>query len=810
MDQSRTSSWTTARFTRRRMLLIVGAATGTGLLAASTGAYAREATADSQQRLAEAVAAVAAASAAPSTAQAASPKPGLLEQATQTGFQPIDSKLTFGPPTDLASGWDGTLWSIDSAGAPHVYDRVANKWELFGSGIDAAALINGTGPAVYFRGPEVFIADGKHPNPLPIAKLWPDLPASYKLGVQGAAWCFSQLCLFRGGTFLGVAWPPSGVQVDSAPATPTASVTPGGTPGPSASPTPQSTAASTSTPSAAAQQLVFGPMMSGAATATQTPTPSKTATPAASATPTPHSGTPTATTAPTASSTASPTPTSTGTPSPTDPPTATPTPTPGPAAAPEAIPLHVLPNWPQSDVWKDGVIDSVYPLGPDTVLLVRGQEGAQLVFTKKSDSSTVGMLPAGPQPVRNLLPSLPADWQVTGFDCGFGVTSGADVGTQYFFKGPRALVIPHAAPSGKVEYIASSAQQWPSAWHPVLQHAPSGRSGGLWAATTAGGVVSHDGTRWTQQPGSATHVSAGADGTVCAVSQNSNGLHRWTGSGWQQVAQAGGNLSQVSVGDKDHVWVRDSGNTVHQLNQAQLQPVPRQPAAADIAANYDGTLWSCNASDPHAFRLNSGDNVPPQAIGAQASVHKVASTGFGAAHCLTQQGDNTQLYRYVSPYVFKSAGNYPVSGVRSTNPGANAVNPVESGLGQVYLTTERGSDFPHQDSGTFVVALDAHTGQEVSRSAPPPNNLAYTAPVYDPIHQVVIVGLTNFGAGTAPSHLVGLDARDLTKVRWTITPPNGMNVAVRPTLQDTLLCFTDNVNTIAMYDTGAAPTATPT
>ncbi|MBV9172793.1 MAG: hypothetical protein JOZ81_22210, partial [Chloroflexi bacterium] len=100
MDQSRTSSWTTARFTRRRMLLIVGAATGTGLLAASTAAYARESTTDGPQGVVQAVAAVAAASAAPSSAQAASPKPSLLEQASQIGFQPIDSKLTFGPPTD--------------------------------------------------------------------------------------------------------------------------------------------------------------------------------------------------------------------------------------------------------------------------------------------------------------------------------------------------------------------------------------------------------------------------------------------------------------------------------------------------------------------------------------------------------------------------------------------------------------------------------------------------------------------------------------------------------------------------------------
>ena len=39
-------------------------------------------------------------------------------------------------------------------------------------------------------------------------------------------------------------------------------------------------------------------------------------------------------------------------------------------------------------------------------------------------------------------------------------------------------------------------------------------------------------------------------------------------------------------------------------------------------------------------------------------VHKVASTGFGAAHCLVTQNGRPQVYRYDSPYIFKTARDY--------------------------------------------------------------------------------------------------------------------------------------------------------
>src|SRR5262249_55863928 len=68
---------------------------------------------------------------------------------------------------------------------------------------------------------------------------------------------------------------------------------------------------------------------------------------------------------------------------------------------------------------------------------------------------------------------------------------------------------------------SSLADGWPMTWRPTLQHAPSGRTSGLWCATVGSQIVNFDGTSWTQQPGDAISVAAGADGAVFAVG-NSN------------------------------------------------------------------------------------------------------------------------------------------------------------------------------------------------------------------------------------------------------------------------------------------------
>ena len=294
---------------------------------------------------------------------------------------------------------------------------------------------------------------------------------------------------------------------------------------------------------------------------------------------------------------------------------------------------------------------------------------------------------------------------------------------------------------------------WPASWHPQLAHAPSGRSSNLWAATVDGGIVSFDATspNWTQQPGDALSVAAGSDGAVFAVGkQNPQQLSRWTGSAWNLVTTHSADLSQVAVGEQSTVCTRDSNNTVHQLASGQLQPTPLVGTAAHIAANYDGTLWSCTGADGNALRFASDLHAAPGAVPAAGTVLKVASTGFGTAHCLAAAANSSpQLYRYDSPYAFRSAAGYTFA----------IDEPMEQGLGRVYFVAQLGSGsqapFPYQ-----VVALDSHTGVELSRSAVAPIGLQYTAPAFDALHQTIIVGLVTAGSSGTPvaGQLLGLDA----------------------------------------------------
>src|SRR5579884_2536073 len=429
----------------------------------------------------QAVAAALAAQSQPSS----TPGPSTFERATRSGFVPIASTLSFGEPTDIASGWDGSLWAIDAAGAPHTFDPVQNRWTAFGSGIDAACVFNGV--RYVFRGAEVFVADGTQTAPQPIGGRWPSLPTSFKLGVQGAAAVGASLYLFRGGLY---------------------------------------TVATTSP---------------------------------AEATPTP------------------------------------PAPVQGPAA------LTGLSGWPQTASWRDGVIDAVLSDGTTSIRLFRGAEYITVDFARSQ-------VVAGPAPISQLpgwQGRLPADWATSGIDAAF--VSGGQVTVH---KGPAVVTFATSGPStdgmAQPQYVAAAWKDWPVTWNAVLRQAPRGRIGGLWTATaTDGAILRHDGTGWTQTPGKAVSIDAGVDGSVfcIGVPPAQYGLFKWDGSAWQGVARAARQLSQVAVGDASRVWTRDEANTVQRLDGNHLAAAPLVPAATYLAANADGTLWSCDGSGPNAFRF---------------------------------------------------------------------------------------------------------------------------------------------------------------------------------------------------------------
>lgn len=52
-------------------------------------------------------------------------------------------------------GWDGTLWSVDTDGVPHLFDPLTQSWHTFGAGFDAVAWLDGTTYA--FQGESVLV-----------------------------------------------------------------------------------------------------------------------------------------------------------------------------------------------------------------------------------------------------------------------------------------------------------------------------------------------------------------------------------------------------------------------------------------------------------------------------------------------------------------------------------------------------------------------------------------------------------------------------------------------------------------------------
>jgi hypothetical protein len=821
----------TLRLTRRQMLGLAGGAAATGLLVASGVAHAdvRQVKA---QRMADAVAAVVTVAPVRRMAPLAS-----FQQAAQTGFTQINGGLTFGPPADIAAGWDGTLWAIDTTGAPHLYNPLGDTWALHGSGVDAVAHNQEQATTLYFRGPQVFVSGGSG-GVYPIAQLWPQLPPSYQLSVQGAAWAAAQLWLFRGGTYLSVAWPtlPTAavyhaamqpVASPSATPTPTHAPTASGTPTvhPSGSPTANGTPTVMGTPTANGTPTVMGtPTANGTPTVNGTPTANET--PTVNGTPTPGStpvvaGTATAAVGtpglqPAGTATASGTPVATGTPSasPTVDPPGTPTVNGTPTATalpsrelsstpnPVANRLESLAGWPQTGAWQGGLIDGVYTAGESVIFVMRGGEFLTLDFA----SGGFGV-DGTPQPLSELdvASQAPAEWQADGFD-GYLVVGGK----RHFLRGAQAITYDSNSGTTDSHYIATEEPDWPLSWNPILRQAPSGRATGLWAVTPQGEVMSFDGTQWTwQQVTNLTTVGVGVDGSLFAVDWNDQTqLLQWNGSSWNNVATHNTFLSQVSVGNQGLVWTRDNSNAVHQLNQGQLQPVQVVGQATHLAASHDGTLWSCNGSDPVAARFASDLGVPPANVVAPGAVQKVASTAFGVVHCLVGTGEQATIQHYQSPYMFRTAGSYTVA----------YGDALEQGLGSIFVTAELTGLSGSQGTQSYcVVALDAHTGQELSRSATAPTNVPYTSPVFDPIHETVIVGLTGIpGDASHPGQLLGLNARNLSQVLWTITLPDDPNTNSprllgpgRPTLLGTQLCVSDNFNTLIMYDTGQASTATP-
>jgi len=600
----------------------------------------------------------------------------------QPGFLPQPSALTFGPPADLAMGWDGTVWAVDDQGAPHVFDPIAGAWQAHGTGIDAVAWV----PGPVRAGASTPTATPTTPTtakPAPAAG-GTRRPAATATGTAHPAATATPTPAPRAGKPGGLyvfrgpeVWlydMPSTQQtrgkVKASPPTPIASVWPQ---------LPPSFQAGVDGAADVGGVLYF--FKAGRYVAADG----------------------------------------------------------GDAVAS----LTELRGWPTTGAFVDGVVDVVGSgYGDSQVVFIRGTEVLIVDFAQHAVIWGPVDLGAGfGGAVLDRLRGGGVDALL--YD---GTVSAATTPVRAFtgpsvvaYSGSRATAATSEA------YLPRAYSGWPTLWNPQLLQAPAGRVGALWAVATpgTGSLLTHDGQSWSPSglPGGdgAASVAVGADGAIFAAGGST--LYGLDASGavpqWQTLATAPAPLAQVAVGDAAHVWVRDGDGAVSRYGGnasagGAFTPANLGTTAAHLAANADGSLWHCDGSGATAHRFISEGTAPPEALSVAAdagAVQKVASTGYGRGWVLAGQGDSPQLYAYESPYLFKTGPSYILNG-----PGVLA-----TGAGAVYLSAVTDPGQPTVVG--HLVALDALTGQERWRRDVPATT--FTFPVYDPALEMVYIAGTD-------------------------------------------------------------------
>ena len=172
---------------------------------------------------------------------------------------------------------------------------------------------------------------------------------------------------------------------------------------------------------------------------------------------------------------------------------------------------------------------------------------------------------------------------------------------------------------------------------------------------------------------------------------------------------------------------------------------------------------------------------------------------------LAERSVSTAVYRYDSPYIFKTARDYAILGNGSYGVhGDETGGMFAQGLGNLYFVQFIAYVDPGLSLTVRFIALDAHTGNQVASYTPPSRIVQYTGLVFDPINELIYVGTTPLAGhqpDNAPGQLLALDARTLD-VKWTFQSALGIDAV--PTLSGTQLCFGDQTNTLYMIDTRAA------
>jgi uncharacterized repeat protein (TIGR03803 family) len=192
--------------------------------------------------------------------------------------------------------------------------------------------------------------------------------------------------------------------------------------------------------------------------------------------------------------------------------------------------------------------------------------------------------------------------------------------------------------AGQIWQFNPSTQGWNQISGSLAQLA-CGADGSVWGLNSTGQIWRFNSSAFQQISGSLAQIAVGADGTVWGL--NSAGqIFRFNPStpGWDQIP---GSLSQIAVGSANNVWGLNAAGQVWRYD-SQLQTWDSIPGIlTSIAVGFDGTVWGVNSAQ-QVWRFN----VQTQGWDSIAGQMSQISVGADAVVWGVNVNANGQTYEY--------------------------------------------------------------------------------------------------------------------------------------------------------------------
>jgi hypothetical protein len=188
-------------------------------------------------------------------------------------------------------------------------------------------------------------------------------------------------------------------------------------------------------------------------------------------------------------------------------------------------------------------------------------------------------------------------------------------------------------PAGQIYQFNPSNQTWNQIPGSLAQ-LEVGADGSVWGIDSADRIWRFNPSTqaFEQIPGTLAQLAVGADGTVWGI--NSVGqIYRFTPAtqGWVQIP---GSLAQIAVGSANNVWGLNAAGQIWRYDP-ELQTWDSIPGAlASIAVAFDGTVWGLNSANQiwrYKAQTQSWDSIPgllsQVSVGADAVVWGLNASG---------------------------------------------------------------------------------------------------------------------------------------------------------------------------------------